>query len=164
MTSGDRSSARQFIDQGIALSRAGATNMLTTLLQNRGDIELEEGNTLRARAAFEEAIRIQIRTGMLDHVSSALISGIAGCASAHGDLEAAAFLYGAAHAVNDHAGMKLWSVDQHEERLRKKMSESEFKAAFAQGHSLSPREALKVSLAWSDENPPEGTRRSVELQ
>ena len=100
---------------------------------------------------------MQIRTGLLDHVSASLIGGIAGCASAHGEVEAAAFLYGAAHAVYDHAGIDLGElVDHHEERLREKMSESAFKAAFDQGYSLSPRDALKVALAWSAEDAPEG--------
>jgi predicted ATPase len=163
--SGELSSARQFLDEALALSRAGASNnMLPTILANRAEIELEEGNIVEAHAACEEAIRMQIRIGLLDHVSGALIGGIAGCASAHGDHEVAAFLYGAAHAVSDHARIELGrSVDHHEEDLRKKMSESEFEAAFAQGYSLAPREALEASLAWSGEDPPEGTRRSVEL-
>jgi predicted ATPase/class 3 adenylate cyclase len=158
MRSGDRRSARELIDKGIALSRAAPTNnVLTTLLSNLADIELDEGDIGGSQAAFGEAIRLQIRTGLLDHVSSGLIGGIAGCASAQGELETAAFLYGAAHAVNEHAGIELGElVDHHEEQLREKMSVSAFNDAFARGHSLSPREALKVAQTWSDENPPEG--------
>jgi hypothetical protein len=158
MIGGDWSSARAFIDEGIALSRAAPTNSaLTTLLSNRADIELDEGNIVDSLVACREAIGMQIRTGLLDHVSGSLISARAGCASARGDLEAAAFLYGAAHAVNDHAGLALDElVDDHEERLRRRMKESAFKAAFDQGYSLSPRDALKVALAWSEEDAPEG--------
>jgi predicted ATPase len=151
---GDRDSARRLLNQGIAVSRAGGTNsVLTTLLQNLAELELAEGNSFAAEAAFAEAIRIQIRTGMLDHVSDALIGGIAKCASTQGDIEAAAFLYGAADAASGHAGIMDgddWGA-QHEERLRNKTSGSELDAAFAHGHSLSPREALKVAIGWSDD-------------
>jgi hypothetical protein len=108
---------------------------------------------MAAQAAIGEALRLQIRTAILDHVSGDLIGMVAECASARRELEAAAFLYGAAHAVRDHAEIELDErVNHSEERLRKQTSESAFEAVFAQGYSLSPREALKHALAWSDEN------------
>jgi hypothetical protein len=93
----------------------------------------------------------------LDHTSGTLVGGIAGCASAYEDSDTAAFLYGAAHAVSDHAGIENseW-VRRDEERFRQKTSDFEFMTAFARGHSLAPREALKVALSWSDEHAPEG--------
>jgi hypothetical protein len=166
MVTGDYGAARQLIAEGIALSRAAATHdALNTLLSNLAEVQLDQGNIAGAQAACGEALRAQVRTALLDHVSGTLIGMVAGCASAHGEFEAAAFLYGAAHAVSDHAEIELaeW-VDRREERLRKKTSESTFSTAFAHGYSLDPREALKVSLAWCDENPPEGTWRSVELR
>jgi hypothetical protein len=158
MVSGDYNSARRLIAQGIALSRVAATDdVLSSLLALLAQIELDQENMMAAQSACTEAIRIQIRTGVLNHVSGTLIAAVAGCASAQGEIEAAALLCGAAHAVSDHAGIGLseW-VDPHEERLRNKMSEPAFKVAFWQGSSLRPREALKVALAWSDENAPEG--------
>jgi tetratricopeptide (TPR) repeat protein len=166
MVSGDYSAARQLIAEGIALSRAAATNdVLTTLLSNLAEVELEQGNIESAQAACEEALRTQVRTALLDHVSGTLIGMVAGCAFARGEFEAAAHLYGGAQAVSDHADIELaeW-VDRRQERLRKNIGESAFSAAFAHGYSLDPREALKVSLAWTDENPSEGTRRTVELR
>jgi hypothetical protein len=151
---GDRDSARRFIDEGIALSRvSGTNNVLTTLLSNLGEVELAEGNISAAREAFTEAIRMQIRTGLVDHVSDNLVGGIAMCASAQEDSEAAAFLYGAADAASGHAGIdnsEYWAA-QHQEQLRNKTNGSGLDAAFAEGHSLSPREALNAAFAWSDE-------------
>jgi predicted ATPase/class 3 adenylate cyclase len=155
MISGDRHTARQMINEGIALIRAGGiSNILGTLLSNLAELELDEGNIGAAQTAGEEAIRMQVRAGLLDHTSGTLVGGMAGCASAQGELEAAAFLYGAARGLSDHAGIENsdW-VDHHEERLRQKMSESTFEAAFSKGSSLSPREALITALAWSDDHP-----------
>jgi predicted ATPase/class 3 adenylate cyclase len=154
ITSGDYSSALRFIAQGVALSRAAAADeILTALLANLAQIELDQENITAAQAACGEAIRIQIRAGLLNHLSGDIIGSVAGCASAHGEIEAAAFLYGAAHAVSVHSGIGLSErVDRHEESLRKKISESAYEAAFSQGASLSPREALKQALAWSDES------------
>jgi hypothetical protein len=157
LINGNWDSARRFLSDGITLSRAGGrNNILLTLLSNLAELELAEGNVSAAHAAFAEAIRTQIRTGLLDHTSGTLIGGMAGCASAHGEVEAAAFLYGAAHAVSDHAGIENsdW-VRQHEERLRQSAGEVDFKSAFALGCSLSPQEALKQAMAWADENAPE---------
>jgi predicted ATPase len=145
-------SARRFLGEGITLSRTGgATNILPTLLSNLAELELAEGNPSAARGAFAEAIRIQLRTGLLDHTSGTLIGGMAGCASAQKEIDAAALLYGAAHALSDRAGIAHsdW-IDEHEERLRSETSGTEFEMAFAQGSALSPREALKVALEWSE--------------
>jgi hypothetical protein len=166
MVGGDYSAARQLIAEGIAISRAAATNdVLTTLLSNLAEVELDEGNIVGAQAACGEALRTQVRAALLDHVSGTLIGTVAGCAFARGQFEAAAHLYGAAHAVSDHAEIDLaeW-VDRRQQRLRKNLGESAFSAAFAHGYSLDPREALKVSLAWLDEDPPVGSRRSGELR
>jgi hypothetical protein len=151
MVEGDLESARRVLNQGIGVLRVGGSNSaLASLLSNLGEVELAEGKASAAQAAFAEAIQMQIRAGLLDHTSGTLIAGIAGCASAFGDLEAAAFLYGAAHAVTDRSGIGIseW-VDHHEGFLRTKTTESAFNAAFAQGHSLGPRAALKAALAWS---------------
>jgi hypothetical protein len=157
MIRGDCSSARQVIAQGIALSRAAATyDVLTTLLSNVAQIELDQGNAVAARAACGEAIRMQIRMGLLNHISGTLVESVAVCACAQEEMETAAFLYGAAHAVSDHAGIDVseW-FETYEARVREGMSDSVFNTAFSQGSALSSREALNVALTWLDENAPQ---------
>jgi predicted ATPase/class 3 adenylate cyclase len=158
MAAGDIRSARQFLIEGIALSRSAGTNsVLTSLLSNLASIELDVGSNVVARAACAEAIRLQIRSGLLDHASGTLIGTMAGCACALGEIDTAALLYGASHAVSDHGGIDLGEgVKRHEGLLRRETTKFEYKASFAHGYSLSPREALKVALAWSEENTPEG--------
>jgi tetratricopeptide (TPR) repeat protein len=154
LVGGNRESARRLLGEGIALSLSGGTaNILGTLLSNLGELELAERNIPAAQAAFAEAIAMQIRTGLLDHTSGTLIGGLAGCASARGDEDKAAFLYGAAHAVSDSAGIEHsdW-VQQDEETLREKTSQAAFEAAFARGYALDPREALRAAQAWSDQD------------
>jgi predicted ATPase len=155
---GQWESARRYLAEGITLSRAGgATNILPTLLSNLAELELAQSNVSASRDAFAEAIGIQLRTGLLDHTSGTLIGGMAGCASAQGETGLAALLYGAAHALSDQTGIAHsdW-IDEHEEQFRSETNDAEFEAAFDQGYALSPREALKVALAWSGENPPKG--------
>jgi hypothetical protein len=154
MMEGDLVSGRHRIQEGIELSRLGGDEVLTELLANLGDLELLEGNVPASIQSFAEAATMQVRSGGLSHTSSALVAGLAVCATALGGLETAAYLHGAAQSVLAHSGLDrdemgydLTIADQ--KRLVTDMGEARFEAAFSRGMALTPRGALRAALEWA---------------
>jgi predicted ATPase/class 3 adenylate cyclase len=147
-------SARQRILEGLDLSRPGDDEVLTMLLSNFGDLERWEDNFHASIEAYAEAAALQLRRGGLSHVSSAIVAGLAVCASAGGEIETAAYLHGAAQSVQAHSGLSHGELDddayvEDQKQLVTQMGEPRFEAAFSKGLALTPRGALQAALEWA---------------
>jgi predicted ATPase/class 3 adenylate cyclase len=154
MVEGNLASARQRIQEGLDLSRPGGDEVLTELLANLGELEGCEGNFHASVDAYAEAAALQLRSGGLSHVSSAIVAGLAVCASALGEIEAAACLRGAARSVQAHSGLEHGEPEDDtfiadQKRLLSQMGEARFEAAFSRGLALTPRGALQAALEWA---------------
>jgi predicted ATPase/class 3 adenylate cyclase len=158
MDEGNLAAARRRLQEGLDLSRPGGDEVLTLLLANLGDLELREDNFHVAIEAYAEAAARQLRRGGLSHTSSGIVAGLAVCAAALGEIEAAAYLHGAAQSIQVHSGLEygeqfvyldadLLIADQ--KRLVTQMGEPRFEATFSRGLALTPRGALQAALEWA---------------
>jgi hypothetical protein len=155
MEEGNLAAARQRIQEGLDLSRPAGDDILTSFLANLGDIERWEDNFHASMEAYAEAAALQLRSGGMSHVSSAVVAGLAVCASTLGEIETAAHLHGAAQSVQAHSGFEqadLLNDDTliaDQKRLLSQMGEARFEAAFSRGLALTPRGALQAALEWA---------------
>jgi predicted ATPase/class 3 adenylate cyclase len=154
MEEGNLVSARHHIQEGLDLSRPGGNEVLTELLANLGDLERWQDNFPASIQAYAEAAALQLRSGGLSHVSSAIVAGLAVCASVRGEIETAAYLHGAAQSIQAHSGFEHGELEDDvpiadQERLATQMGEAGFEAAFSGGLALTPRGALQAALEWA---------------
>jgi len=145
--------------QGIAIS-------LTAL----GMTKLGAGEPERARGFFEESLRVLRRMGDKIGIAYCLL-GLAGVAGEQLRPDRAVRLWGAAEALREATGMDLSAFDRthfrYEERLataRSLMEEETWQAAWSEGRSMSPEEAIEYALseeeAVSAPEPPPATKHS----
>jgi predicted ATPase len=154
MEEGNLVAARHRIQEGLDLSRPGGDDVLTLLLANLGDLERWEHNFQASVEAYEEAAALQLRRGGFSHVSTAIVAGLAVCASARGEIETAAYLHGAAQSIRAHSGLEYGELEDGEpiadqQRLVTQIGVPGFEAALSRGLALTPRGALQAALEWA---------------
>jgi len=123
---------------------------ILTLHAYFGLIEVLRGDTTSAERSFKDGLRLAVRTGLRKDSFNNLV-GLAGCASAVEDNERAAVLYGAASSLIDPGQIALDPyldrlVESDIERVRMRMSDSEFAASFEVGRRLATSDTIRLAL------------------
>ncbi|MFT4037999.1 MAG: hypothetical protein QM692_07465, partial [Thermomicrobiales bacterium] len=145
---GDTELARRRYEESLRLLQAvGHRFSAATVLHNLGYVAQAQGDLPAAMAAFAAALEQHLRYGNQGNVAHCL-GGIAGIAGAMGQPLPAARVFGAASALLDDAGTRVWPIDQpaYERNLllaRRQLDE----AAFAHHVETGRQRPLEESLA-----------------
>ncbi len=131
-----------------ALKRArelGYMSSLVSTLDTLAQIVHAQGNVEQAEALYLESLSLALENGYVVWAGERLI-GLARVAEAQGQLVRAARLLGAAQAlvdVNTHvAPVERAAYERFVARLRVRLGEESFAAAWKEGRSLTPQQAL----------------------
>jgi predicted ATPase/DNA-binding SARP family transcriptional activator len=173
---GDYEAARSLCEQALELftevgDRWGLAQTLTTL----GAVALAQGDATRARSCLQQSLTLasELETawgsaaslgpwsklGSSGHVAECL-EGLAGVAGAQAKPESAARLFGAAAAWRDAARAPVIPADraEHERQVtsvRAALGEKRFSDAWAEGQSMSLKQAMAFALDPSHASPTE---------
>jgi predicted ATPase/DNA-binding CsgD family transcriptional regulator len=124
-----------------------------------------KGDHVAARALYEESLTEARATGeKLDIVHN--LEGLAGVVAAQGELTWAARLWGTAEALRDPMGTPLPPVyragyDQSVAAARAQLGEKAFAAAWAEGHAMTPDQALAAQGPVTLPTPTSAERTST---
>jgi DNA-binding CsgD family transcriptional regulator len=162
---GDDKRAAAFNTQGLAVLRAIGNKFATAFgLKRYGrDVALPQHHYDEAGALFKESLQlyreVRSRWG-----SEECLEGLAQVASARGQYEHAARLFGAAEAQREIVGWWYEPVDQasHDQWVvptRAILGETPFAAAWAEGRAMTLDQAIEYALAWVEREKPAKPRQ-----
>jgi predicted ATPase/DNA-binding CsgD family transcriptional regulator len=125
--------------------KGGSAHTLTLL----GRVALDRHDLERARGCYAESLALRQEIGDKEGIAAAL-EGLAGVAGVQGQPISAARLYGATAALRDTIGAPLPPPDRaHYERtmaaVRTQLDEPTFTAAWAEGRTMSPEQAIAAA-------------------
>jgi non-specific serine/threonine protein kinase len=148
---GDAVRARELCEQSLVIARKnGEKWCIFNSLYSLGLVTIARGANGEAREMFREAMSI---SGELGHkISIALcMDGLAGAWGAHGELERAALLFGAAAAWREKIGIQVppafrAAYDHGIAAVRAAMGDPAFEAKWSEGQTMSFEEAIDFAL------------------
>jgi non-specific serine/threonine protein kinase len=161
---GDHEKAKRLAERGLALSRevgerqaiSVALNTLATLAQAEGDHEW-------AGELFGEGLTVSAELGNESDVVHCL-EGLASIAAAEGSIVRAARLWGAAEALLEEieVGVHTYVPDRsiHQSLVaaaRARLDEEAFEAAWAEGRTMTPEQAIEYALEQEASPEPAAT-------
>ncbi len=143
---GDLAQAEAMAKEALTIARElGHKPSLVTTLGTLADIVLAQGNAKQAEALYLESFSLALKDGYVVWAGYSLI-GLVRVAQAQGKYVRAVRLLGAAESlidVNKHlAPVELVAYERDVANLRAKLGEEVFAAAWAQGRSMTPEQAL----------------------
>ena len=147
---GDVARARPLIEENLAFRRTKGYRLDTAdALVLLGQIATMEGDIAAAQACYEESLAIARETHYQRGIALNL-EGLAAMHAAQGEFARAARLWGAAEALHAIMGAPLPPVaradyEQAVSTARAQLGEKEFAAAWAEGRSMSPEQALTAN-------------------
>jgi ATP/maltotriose-dependent transcriptional regulator MalT len=150
---GDHGRARRLAERGLALSReVGERQTLCAALYTLATLAQAEGDHERARDLFEEGLTLSAELGNEADVAHCL-EGLASIAGAEGSIARAARLWGAEEALLEkiEAAVYTYVPDRslHQSQLaaaRSQLDEEAFEAAWEEGRTMSPEQAIEYAL------------------
>jgi predicted ATPase/DNA-binding CsgD family transcriptional regulator len=143
----DTSRARTLLEESAKLLReVGDRLSLAEALFLLGRVEAGQGDGAAAQSHFQESLTVASALGNQWAIASA-VEGLAGMVAAQGELAWAARLWGAAEALRQTIGAPMPPVERASyERsvatVRAHLGEQAFTAAWAQGRTMRPEQAL----------------------
>lgn len=144
---GDAMTARSLIEQGLALYRETEFRLegISQSLSLLGKVAATQGNYTAARDYYEEGLALQKSMDTIWAASS--MEGLANAVAAQGELVWAARLYGAAAALRERKDIHFPPIERatYEDSvatIRKQLGEQAFATAWAEGHRMTPEQAL----------------------
>ena len=163
MSLGDFGRAEALYDEGLALARkTGDILGIELLLLGLGLAALHQNDYERARAFCREILDTSLP---LDHKHSTVASLhiLASAAGAQGQAVRSARLWGAAEALREAIGVDLAPVERtayarYIAAARSRLGEAAWQAAWAEGRTLSPSEAVEYGLPVDEPAPPAALR------
>jgi tetratricopeptide (TPR) repeat protein len=157
----DWGTARTLFEQSRTLhAELRDTRWMAHLLNCLGLIALRQDDPVRAAALHRESLRLYRERGELSGIASS-VTGLARVAHAQGHAERAARLLGAEESLRAADG-DIWFSPQrteHESRLRELravLGEEVLGARLAEGHALTPEQAVADALATDQEGGASG--------
>jgi non-specific serine/threonine protein kinase len=173
MARGDLDQALDSAEEGVRVARVfGLDRELAIALQVLGGILDGRGDLTRATSVLREALECMKRDPQPLFVSRGL-ELLASCLVRRGMALEATQLQGAAAAIRERIGARVWQTDGDQYRpamamARAALGEAEFDAAFAAGRAMDVDFAVELALAAvaRDEEPsvPDPTRDTAEYQ
>lgn len=169
---GDPAQAKMLFEESLTLFReVEEALLLTSPLHGLGWVALEQGDAGKAALLFRENLSLFEETKDKWSLGDGL-EGLAGVAGALGEAERSARLWGTADALREAIGVPIWAPDRtiherHRAAVRSRLHEAEWTAAWSEGWSMMPREAVEYALreeAPASRKPPRAglTRRERE--
>jgi predicted ATPase/DNA-binding CsgD family transcriptional regulator len=147
LSQGDITTAYTRAQQGLALYREiGHRHGTAEALSLLGQLVAVQGNRVAARAHYEESLTLAGEAGDRLHVASCL-EGLAGAVAAKEEPAWAAHLWGAAESLRANIGAPLPPIERagYERAVagaRAQLGKHDFATAWAQGRSMTPKQAL----------------------
>ena len=163
---GDYERAAALHAQGLSLVReVGDTWTIGYALSRLGFVFVHQSDYGRAAASFTESLPLSRETGSR-WISADCLEGLARIASAKGQCEHAARLFGAAEVQRETVGWNLSPPDQpyHDRSMasaRAGLEEAAFAAAWAEGRTMTLEQAVEYGLASAEPAKPVGQRHPV---
>jgi len=162
---GDDERATAFHTQGLATIRALGNKFAIALALNRygRDVALPQHHYDEAAALFKESLLLsrEVRSRWR---SEECLEGLAQLASARGQYDHAARLFGAAEAQREIVGPQYVPADQasHDQWVtptRAALGDTTFTAIWAEGRALTLDQAVEYALTWVEEEKPDKLQR-----
>jgi DNA-binding CsgD family transcriptional regulator len=153
----DYAGAQALYEESLALfQELGAEWSIADALHYMGQLVLAQGDDARAAALFRESLTSWRAIGTLQWKGIAeCLDGLAGVCVGRRQFEAAARLFGAAEASREFLGaaplpLSRTSAEDKFATLHVQLDEAAFVAAWAEGRTLSPEQAIDYALALPD--------------
>ena len=148
---GDYEQAATLVEESLALSREmGYKRYAALSLVSLGSLASRRGEYGRATALLEESL-VLVRGLRLNLLVGSCLEGLAAVVCAQGQFERAARLYGAAEALREAVGVRLWpdGLAEHNRNVaavRTGLGGEAFTSAWAQGRAMTPAQAIAYAL------------------
>jgi ATP/maltotriose-dependent transcriptional regulator MalT len=147
LSQGDMTAGRSLLEESMMLSRQiGSQWGIAESLVGLAQVEASQGDLAAARALYEKSLTIA-REWNYKALLPACLEGLANVVTAQGEPAWAAQLWGAAEALRETMETPIWPVEranyEHSVAVaRTQLGEKAFAAAWAQGRSMTPEQAL----------------------
>ena len=158
LSEGDFPSACSYIEESLALTRAqGARADIAELLAVLAQITATQGDYVAAQALYEESLAHAKELGFKRIIPTSL-EGLAAAVVAQGEPTWATYLWGAAESLRQTIGAPLPPIEQanYEQALaaaRTQLGEAAFAAAWQEGRTMTPEQALAARGAATSPPP-----------
>jgi predicted ATPase/DNA-binding CsgD family transcriptional regulator/DNA-binding XRE family transcriptional regulator len=149
---GDYTRAAELYSESLALYHdLGNGTEIPALLHNQGYVALGTGAYAEARELFATSLRRQLATGNRAGIVEG-INGLASLATAQGQVERAARLFGAAATLGAAQAAPVWPAerfvrDQYTQRLRAQLPPPRYTRLWQEGQAFSLDRAIAYALA-----------------
>ena len=149
--SGDPRAARALLEGRLAICRKlGVSDLLVHALGAMGNLERDEGDYPRARALYQESLRLRQELGSLFALAQSL-EDLAALAGREQQWERAVRLLGAAEAFCETLGARppVAVASEYERTVaegRAALGEAAFAAAWAEGRAMALEQAVEYAL------------------
>jgi predicted ATPase/DNA-binding CsgD family transcriptional regulator len=161
---GDHERAKRLAERGLELSReVGERQAISVALNTLATLAQAERDHERARELFGEGLTVSAELGNESDVVHCL-EGLASIAGAEGSIVRAARLWGAAEALLEEieAGVHTYVPDRslHQSQVasaRARLDEEAFEAAWAEGRTMTPEQAIEYALEQEASPEPAAT-------
>ena len=159
---GELPAARAYLQEGCMLADShGYQNLSAGLRENLGFVDLIDADPRSARRLFLDILNTTRITGIKPYVLGAIL-GLALAAGADGDPAVAVTLHGVADELHEQAGRAFEIIevglrDRDHARLRARLGDAAFEAAYARGRTLSQADAIALAMGTAEPDP--GARR-----
>jgi predicted ATPase/DNA-binding CsgD family transcriptional regulator len=161
---GDHERAKRLAERGLALSReVGERQAISVALNTLATLAQAERDHERARELFGEGLTVSAELGNESDVVHCL-EGLASIAGAEGRIVRAARLWGAAEALLEEieVGVHTYVPDRslHQSLVaaaRARLDEEAFEAAWAEGRTMTPEQAIEYALEQEASPEPAAT-------
>jgi tetratricopeptide (TPR) repeat protein len=148
LSQGNALKARVLIEEALALFRKVGDRHATALaLSLFARVEARQGNHTAARALYKESLAMAARGVTGKELIPSGLEGLAGLVAAQGELARATWLWGAAETLRQALGVPIPPVERatYEQAVataRSQLGERAFAAAWAEGRTMTPEQAL----------------------
>jgi non-specific serine/threonine protein kinase len=152
LEAGELRAARAHLQEaGMLADTLGYRHISAALQENMGFVELIDGDPGRARRHFFDSLEEARIIGLRPHVRGSLL-GLALAAGADGDPAVAATLHGVADRHFEEGGRGFAAIevglrDRDHARLRARLGDAAFEAAYTRGRTLGQAEAIALATA-----------------
>jgi predicted ATPase/class 3 adenylate cyclase/DNA-binding CsgD family transcriptional regulator/Tfp pilus assembly protein PilF len=159
LAAGEPGAARRHLQEANTLAdNLGYLNMSVGLQQNLGLVELIDADPRNARRHFLNSLDTARATGHKGSYFHAALLGLALAAGADDDPAVAATLHGIADEHYERAGRAFEATegtlrDRDHARLRARLGDAAFEAAYAHGRTLSQADAIALATAAAGADP-----------
>ncbi len=156
LAAGELGAARAHLQEATTLAdNLGYQNMSVGLLQNLGLVDLVDADPGNARRLFLGSLDTARITGVKSSYVHAALLGLALAAGADGDPAVAATLHGVADEQYEQAGRVFEAAegglrDRDHARLRTRLGDAAFEAAYRHGRTLSQADAIALATAAAE--------------